>query len=197
MPSFSRRSFLGALAAALPAAALVRQAHALAVDDLAAGPRTLHALAEAVLPGELSRAELADVVSAFQRWIAGYRDNAEMVHGYGTSSLERTRPSPATRWATQLDALDDAARRAHGTTFAAIAREQRQQLVQRELDALKADRIPAIARAPHVALALLAHFYGSAEATDLCYQASIGRQRCRPLAASSRRPLPLARGGRA
>lgn len=171
---------------------LLRHAHAAAVDDLAAGPRTLHALADAVLPSELPEAQRAAMVDGFRRWIAGYREHAEMVHLYGTSALERTRPSPATTWAKQLDALDASARRAHGKPFGALARAQRQALVQAELDAIKADRIPNIARAPHVALAVLAHFYGSAEATDLCYEASIGKQRCRPLAASVRKPLPLA-----
>ncbi len=188
MPTFTRRAFLGALAAAVPAAALVREAHALAVDDLAADTRTLRALAEAVLPSELSAAQLSATVTSFQRWIAGYRENAELLHGYGTSALERARPTPATRWAAQLDAL--------GKTFAGATIAERQRIVQGELDALKADRIPAVGRAPHVALALLAHFYGSVEATDLCYEAAIGRQGCRPLSTSGRKPLPLARGGR-
>lgn len=192
MSSFSRRAFLGTLAAALPASALVRRAHALAVDDLVASPRTMYALTEAVLPSELSEARLRAVTAGFQRWIGGYRENAEMLHGYGTSALERTRPSPATRWAAQLDALDASAQRLHRKSFAELSVPVRQQMVQRQLDALKMDRIPPIASAPHVALALLAHFYGSAEATDLCYQAAIGKQQCRPLATSSRKPLPLA-----
>jgi hypothetical protein len=181
----TRRAFLGTLAAAIPAAVLVRKAHAAAVDELAVDRRTLHALAQAVLPSELPSAQLAATVAGFQSWIAGYRENVEMLHGYGTSALERSRATPATRWAAQLDAL--------GRSFADAPLVERQRIVQRELDALKADRIPSLARAPHVALAVLAHFYGSAQATDLCYEAAIGKQNCRPLAASSRKPLPLAR----
>ena len=198
MPLISRRSFLGALAAAVPAVSLVRRAHALAVDELASSPRTLQALGEAVLPMELGSAETARVVRDFQRWIAGYREGAEVLHGYGTSQLERAGPTPATRWMAQLDALDAAARTLGGGTrsFAALPLARRRQLVQRELDAIKADRIPPVARARHVALALLAHYYGSSEATDRCYRASIGRQGCRPLAAPSRKPPPPA-GGRA
>src|SRR3954468_14478788 len=86
----SRRAFLGTLAAALPAAALVRRAHAAAVDDLAASPRTLHALGEAVLPSELGAPGIRAAVTDFQRWIAGYRENAELLHGYGTSALEKS-----------------------------------------------------------------------------------------------------------
>src|SRR4051812_42640201 len=68
----SRRAFLGTLAAAIPAAAFVRRAHAAAVDDLAASPRTLLALGEAVLPPELGTRGTRAAVSDFQRWIAGY-----------------------------------------------------------------------------------------------------------------------------
>lgn len=195
MSRLSRRAFLGTLAAAVPVTLLVQHAHAAAVDDLAASPRTMRALGDAVLPSELGTAGIAAAVADFQRWIAGYREGAELTHGYGTSRLQFSGPTPATRWATQLDALDAAARRAHGAPFAALAVPQRRTLVQAELDALKADRLPAVEKAPHVALALLAHFYGSTLANDLCYESAIGRLQCRPLAQSPRRPLPLARTG--
>ena len=193
MHGVSRRTFLAALSAALPTAAFVRLAHAAAVDELAGRPQTLRAVGEAVLPAELGRGGTATVVDGFQRWIAGYRENAELVHGYGSSKLESTGPTPATRWATQLDDLDRTARRTHNRSFAALTIAQRQQMVQVELNAFKIDRIPPIGRCPHVALALLAHFYASYAATDLCYDAQIMRENCRPLAASSRKPLPLAR----
>ena len=192
MRRLSRRAFVGVLAAAFPTALLVRQAHAVAIDDIVARPRTLRALAEAVLPSELPQDRIAATVTGFQRWIAGYREGAELVHGYGTSKLDRAGPTPATRWATQLDALDADAARSHAREFAALTVEQRRSIVQTALDTIKTDGIPPIGRAPHVALALLAHFYSSAEATDLCYQSAIARQNCRPLSLSTRRPLPLA-----
>jgi hypothetical protein len=193
MSLLSRRAFLGTLAAAIPAAALVRRAHAAAIDDIAADPRTLHALGEAVLPSELGPAGTRAAVTDFQRWIAGYREGAELLHGYGTSALGKAGPTPATRWAAQLDALDIAARREGVREFAALPLERRREMVRAELTALKADRIPPVGRAPHVALALLAHWYGSPDAVDRCYEARIGRESCRPLAASARKPLPLAR----
>ena len=98
MTLLSRRAFLGTLAAAIPAAALVRRAHAAAVDDIAADPRTLHAVGEAMLPSELGLPGTQAAVTDFQRWIAGYRENAELLHGYGTSALARSGPTPATRW---------------------------------------------------------------------------------------------------
>ena len=188
MNALSRRAFLGWLAAAIPASALVRRAHALAVDHLAASPRTLHALGEAVLPSELGSAGIAAAVDRFQRWIAGYRERAELVHGYGTSALETAGPTPATRWAAQLARLD-----AKG--FASLPLDQRRALIRAEFAELQVERIGAVDRAPHVAVALLAHFYASPEATDLCYESKIGKQTCRPLATSSRKPLPLARSG--
>jgi hypothetical protein len=192
-----RRAFLSTLAAALPAAMIVRRAHALAVDDLAASPRTLLAVGEAVLPSEVGRAGIAAAVMDFQRWIAGYREKAELVHGYGTSIIEWTGPTPATRWMSQLDALDATAWRAGRWSFAELSLEQRRTMLRAELEALKAERIPAVVgRAPHVALALLAHWYAGADATDRAYRARIAKQNCRPLATSARRPLPIA-GGRA
>ena len=192
MTLFSRRAFLGTLAAAVPAAALVRRAHAAAVDDIAASPRTLHALGEAVLPSELGRAGTVAAVVAFQRWIAGYRENAELLHGYGTSTLERSGPTPATRWATQLDALDRTARAERARSFAALPLDRRREIVRGELAGVKGGGLPPVGRAPHVALALLAHWYDTPDATDRCYEARIGKESCRPLATSTRRPLPLA-----
>ena len=192
MRFLSRRAFVGALAAAIPTASFIRHAHAEAVKGISRDASVLQALGEAVLPSELDEARIASTVRGFQRWIAGYREGTELLHGYGTSKLEQSGPTPATRWATQLDALDATARRTHGHAFAALTVTQRRALIQSDLNPLKADRIPAIGRAPHVALALLAHFYGSVEATDLCYDASISRQSCRPLASSTRKPLPLA-----
>ena len=192
MQPISRRSFLTWLAATLPAAAFVRRAHAAAIDDLAASPRTMRALGEAVLPSELGASGTTAAVNAFQQWIAGYREHAELLHGYGTSKLSYAGPSSAMRWAEQLDQLDAIAKKLDGRAFADLSLARRRGIVRTELLALKAERIPALARASHVALALLAHFYASPDATDHCYESKISRQTCRPLGTSSRKPLPLA-----
>jgi len=182
MSWLSRRAFLGSLAAAVPVATFVRRAHAAAIRELTASSETLHALGAAILPSELGSAGIASAVNAFQYWISGYREHAELVHGYGTSALAYAGPTPATRWATQLDALDRAARH-----DGARSRSQ--------LGGLTITGMPAVGRAQHVAIALLSHWYGSSDATDRCYRAAIGTQQCRPLATSARVPLPLA-GGR-
>ena len=67
----------------------------------------------------------------------------------------------------------------------------RAELVCAALKGQRLDRMPGVADAAHVALALLAHFYESPGAADLCYDAQIGKNQCRPLAASPRKPLPL------
>jgi hypothetical protein len=193
MPALSRRAFLGWLAATVPAAAIVRRAHAAAVAHLEADPRLLRALADAVLPASLGEAGIRCATDAFRQWIDEYREGAELNHGYGTSALRFTRSTPATRWSAQLDAMNVRALEKHGRRFDATSRADRVVLVREALDKERIDRMPAVADAGHVAAALVAHFFDSAEAVDLCYEAQIGKNTCRPLASSARRPLPLAR----
>jgi hypothetical protein len=128
--------------------------------------------------------------------VRGYLPGAERNHAYGSARIQTTAADPAPRWALQLRSLDSAARSAHGQPFASIGAEQRRALVTTQLNADRANSIPGdIASAQNIAVAVLASFYGSPEATDLCYQAQIGRTNCRSLSTSSRRPLPLAQGG--
>lgn len=189
MPTpFSRRRFLATLAATVPVLALSRRAHAASFAHLEADPRDLDALADAVLPPELGRDGIARVAADFRAWGADYRENAELVHGYGTSRLRFTGPTPLTRWMTQLDALDAAARSAHKQAFRDLSRDDRASLVRAALAKERVDRMPSVGGANHVALALLAHFYDSADAADLCYGAKIDKFTCRPLAASPHAP---------
>lgn len=192
--SISRRGFLAWAAGVIPVAVVVRRAHAHAVVALAterAPATTLHALGEVVLPSELGEGGRTRAVDAFRRWISEYREHAELTHGYGTSRIRYAGPTPATRWTSQLDALDAAARKQFGSSFAALPVTQREQLVRAALTGAKLDRMPPVADADHVAVALLGHFYQSSEANDLCYGVAIGRETCRPLAQSTRKPLPL------
>jgi hypothetical protein len=70
--------------------------------------------------------------------------------------------------------------------------EERRAVVRDELKSERIDRMPAVGSASHVALGLLAFYYSSSEAADLCYGSQIGRETCRPLATAPRKPLPLA-----
>jgi hypothetical protein len=186
----ARRRFVLQLAGMLPLPFLARRLHGFAVADL--DPKLLRALGAAVLPGELGAAGLERVVSGFERWLAGYREGAELVHGYGTGEIRRTGPSPALRWATQLRELEAAAQRQRGASLVRVSIPERQALVRTALAGQRNGALPAIDRAAHLALGMLAYFYGSPEAVDLCYQARIGSNSCRRLDEAERRPLPLA-----
>ena len=192
MPTLTRRTFLASLASAVPLAVFIRRAHAAAVAHITSDPATLDALAEVVLPATaLGKAALTAEVAAFRAWGAGYREGAEVVHGYGTSRLRSLGPTPMTRWTTQLDELDAQAKTKHQKSFHELPAGDRADLVRAALQAQRVDRMPGIADASHVALALIAHFYDSSAATDLCYESKIGKQTCRPLAQQSRKPLPM------
>lgn len=141
----------------------------------------------------MGQAALRAEVDAFQKWMDGYRENAEITHGYGTSRLRFTGPTPATRWVKQLDELDAHARAANQQSFADLAPAQRAELVRAALANERLDRMPAVGEANHVAVAMIAHYYASPRATDLCYEAQIGKELCRPLADQARKPLPLVR----
>ncbi|HEX7938647.1 MAG TPA: hypothetical protein VF483_06610 [Gemmatimonadaceae bacterium] len=187
----SRRTFVAAVAGALPVALVTRKADALSARWIAGESEMLRALAEAVLPSEIGAAGAAKVAADFVRWMDEYKEGAELDHGYGTSALRFMRASPRPRWAAQIERMSTPGAR----PFVELTLEQRRNVVRDELKSERTDRMPSVPAAPHVALALMAFYYGSPGAADLCYNAQIGRQTCRPLAQQSRKPLPLA-GGR-
>lgn len=153
-------------------------------------------IAEVVLPAELGNDGFARVSRAFTQWVGAYRQGVELVHPYGSTQLRQTGESPAPRWKSQLTALDREAREKHQRGFAALTREQRRSQVMSAFASERATRLPDPAEANHVALALMAWFFASPDAVDLCYNARIGRNQCRPLVNASRQPLPLAGNGR-
>jgi gluconate 2-dehydrogenase subunit 3-like protein len=156
----------------------------------------LGALGDAVLPAELGAPGVARAVAEFERWMTGYRPGAEANHGYGTGKIERLPADPRPAWRAQLEALDVEARRSGGQSFATLSRERRQSLIRTALAGERGESFPNPLLARHIALAMLAHFYDSAVATDLCYDAEIGRQQCRPLAAQREQPVALGRRAR-
>jgi len=197
----SRRTFLGwlsGLAAALgvgvrtpPGEAVAREAPE---QTSALDPALVRGVADAVLPSELGNDGMQRVGRAFTQWIGAYKPAVELVHPYGSAELRQTGASAATRWRSQLAALDRAAREKHRKPFTAITRDQRRELVMSSLADERANRLPDPLQANHVALALLSWYFATPEATDLCYNAKIGKNQCRPLVHSSRQPLPLKDG---
>lgn len=154
-------------------------------------------LASTVLPAELGAARIERVTAAFTRWIGAFKAGEETLHPYGSDRLGATGASPAAKWVDQLTALDAAARAAHGGVFREQSLANRTALVQAALanEQLGA-RLPSPITAPHIAVALLAHFAESAEGVNLAYARTIDPKQCRPLAASPSIPLPISRGGR-
>lgn len=198
-----RRTFLGRLAGLVAVVPLVgwrfprlERTHGGASFARQPNAATLAALGEAILPSELGADGARRAVADFQRWMDGYRPGAEANHGYGTGKLEQVAADPRATWRTQLGALDAEARRGGGQSFAASSRERRQALVRTALAGERGESLPSPLAAKHVALALLAHFYDSPAATDLCYEVEIGRQQCRPLATQKQQPVALTRRAR-
>jgi len=189
MSALDRRRFIQSIATAVPASALVGCAGA--VRSTAMESRTLDAVAEAILPSELGPGGMRRALAGFRQWLAEYRPAAEVNHGYGTGELGYTPAHPGPGWAAQLEALDLEAQQRYGAGFVELTAEQRREMLRGHLARERAASLPDPADARHVALGLLAHFYASPQAADLCYRASIGRFGCRPLTEVGRRPPSL------
>ncbi|HXV85926.1 MAG TPA: gluconate 2-dehydrogenase subunit 3 family protein [Gemmatimonadales bacterium] len=191
MSTVDRRRFLQTVASAVPAGALAGCATPAQAPALDAA--TLGALAETVLPVELAPDGVRGAVERFRAWLAAYRPAAEMNHGYGTGDLVYTPAHPGPGWAAQLEALDLEARQRYGAAFSALEASQRTAMVRQAIARERADRLGDPAEARHVATGLMAHFFGSAEAADLCHGTAIGKYRCRDLGQAVERPSDLPR----
>ena len=172
----SRRTALKSIAAA----PLFQRAFRLQADD-----PTLAAIAEAVLPSESSRNA---AVTAFIRWHADYKENADTDHGYGNTRLRTTGPRPDRNYAKQIAALESAARAAGAASFASLSRDQRRAILEAAIVEAKVERLSARPSGAHVATDLMGHYFGSSAANDLCYRAAIRRDECRGLAGSDLPP---------
>lgn len=198
MRRVTRRTFLAWLGTVASSAILARRLEPAVTTASAPGglePSQLRALAGAVLPAELGTEGTRRAADGFLTWLAAYRPGAELLHDYGVTKISHAGPSPVGRWAAQLAHLDRLARQRHKTSWIALGVERRRALVTERLAAGKtsADLPGDPARAPHVAVGLLAYYYGLPEATDLCYGAEILRKQCRPLAKNPERPVALRR----
>lgn len=185
---------LGAAAAAAPVFRLKAEAtsshkrsgsfrlQAEAVDRTA-----LAAIAEVVLPSE---ADQKAAVTAFTAWIADYKEGADTDHGYGNTRVRSTGPSPARNYPAQIAALDAAAKAKGAVGFTAATLDQRRAIVEAAITEAKVERLPARPTGAHIAADLMGHYFNSPAAADLCYRAAIGRDACRGLAGSEKRPAP-------
>ena len=147
----------------------------------------LGAVGAVVLPSELGDAGRTAAVDGFRTWALAYEAVPELNHGYGTSEIRYGPPDPVPAWGAQLRALDLEAGRRHGTAFAALDPADRHALVRRHLDGA-GPGLPSPLGADHVALALLAWWLDTPDATDRCYGAAIAPRTCRGLDASATEP---------
>ena len=196
-----RRTFLSQAAASMAAFSVAGDLGARPPQGPAAAARALDvtllaALGETVLPQSLGAAGRMRAVRAFREWIAGYVPVSEEMHGYGYAEIRYTVADPAPGWSAQLQGLDLLAKRQLGAGLAALGAAKRDAFVRAQLARVRGDRLPADPlSAQHVAVALLAHWAASSDAIDLAYGVRIGKDNCRSLADSPRKPLPLAPGG--
>ena len=151
---------------------------------------TLQAVAEIVLPaGELSKEGIAKAISGFQSWMDGFEPVAELNHPYLSSSeIQYGPPDPRPRWQSQLEGLELESQKKYAMAFAQLGIRERRQMIERAIRDDRLDRLPPTAEAHHAAVALAAHFYASADATDLCYNAAIQRWGCHGLEAGAVKP---------
>ena len=154
-------------------------------------PAVLGAIAEVVLPSELGTSGRADAVAAFVRWLRNYKESADTDHGYGSTRIRATGPSPARSYPSQLAALDAAARAIGATDFASAPLADRRRIVERAVADAKIPRLPTRPSGAHVATDLMGHYFASSAGADLCYRAAIGRDACRGLHGSENPPKGL------
>jgi hypothetical protein len=191
----TRRRFLKESAAAVTAAGMFGGAAVEPPEQTARKsalpPQILLAVADVVLPAsELGKDGVAGVVSGFQAWLDGFEPVAELDHPYLSSSeIQYGPPDPRPRWQSQLDGLEIEAQKKYGGGFTTLGIRERRQMIERAMRDDRLDRLPVIAEAHHVATALLSYFYATPEATDLCYEATIGRFGCQGLEAGVQKPV--------
>lgn len=189
----NRRSILQLLAAAgaaLPWRVSLAQGHAAPLSPAAVD--TLRAVAGAVLPSSLDTRGTDAVVESFLTWLRGYRSGADMGFGYGIVRKRLTPTIAPAAYIEQLGALEHAAG-SLGSSFGRLPLDARRRLIAAALDAAGVKDFPASPNGAHAIADFMSYYFNGPEANDLCYQAKIGRDRCRTLAGSSRRPEPLAK----
>jgi hypothetical protein len=180
---------IGATAAAWPLRPLrlFAQARELTPDAVA----TLHEIAATVLPESLGVTRVRATADKFVAWTRGYREGVALSHGYGHPRLQRSGPSPVPAYVAQLAALASDAR-ARGARWPALDLETRRRLLDASLAKANVRGLPARPNGQHVVSDLMAFYFRSSEANDVCYSAMINREVCRPIAITTRKPAPLA-----
>ncbi len=151
---------------------------------------TLRAVAETVLPDELGDDGRERAVRAFERWSEALEPVSELSHPYLVPEIRYSGPDPRPGWAAQLEGLEKECESRRGVSLSELDVPGRRGLLARPLGEAGPD-LGAPQNADHVAVALLAHFFGSAIATDLCYGRAIRKELCRSIEGAEDEPAPL------
>jgi len=113
-----------------------------------------------------------------------------LAHGYGDPRLVKSGPSPAPAYTKQLIALQQAAQ-ARGGRFGSLPIETRRELLDSAFKSADVRNLPGRPDGKHVVADLMAHYFRSSGANDLCYNARIGRTTYRAIRVTPARPQPL------
>jgi hypothetical protein len=151
----------------------------------------LHEIAGTVLPSSLGADRVRATVEKFVQWTRGYREGVAMTHGYGHPRLQKTGASPVPSYVSQLATLQSEAR-ATGGRWSSLDLETRRALLDAALAKANVRTLPPRPIGQHVVADLMAFYFRSSEANDVCYSAMIQREVCRPIAVTITRPKPLA-----
>lgn len=154
----------------------------------------LRDVATTVLPSVIGAKGHDEAVDNFLRWLQDYREGVPLSHGYGEPRLVRSGPSPASGYGTQIAALQQAATERAGR-FGALPLEVRRAILDTAFKQAGIQNLPSRPDGKHVIADLMAHYFRSSAANDLCYNARIGRNTYRAIRISTARPQPL-NGGR-
>ncbi len=196
----ARRTFLVNSALLAGAGLLSRpaagQAQPSKAPTLASHPN-LHLVAAHVLPTEsLGANETRKAIDRFIAWADAFQPVAELDHPYlSTDEISYGPADPRPLWTAQLEALDLEADQRFDANFTTLKAEHQADIVRRTIDRTTRNmsRLPRPEYAPHIAIAIMAWYFRSSDANDLCYSARIGRHECRGMAGVDRKPRTLDR----
>ena len=164
----------------------------LRADELSVGHVfVLRDVAATVLPSAIGPKGQDEAVDNFLRWLRDYKQGVPLSHGYGEPRLVRTGPSPAPGYGTQVTALQQAATE-RGGRFGALTLSDRRTILETAFKSAGIQNLPGRPDGKHVVADLMAHYFRSSAANDLCYNARIGRNTYRAIRVTTVRPRPLA-----
>ena len=150
----------------------------------------LHDIAPTVLPTALGDPEVRRITDKFVAWTRGYREGVALAHGYGHPRLQKSGPSPAPLYVSQLAALTAEAR-SRGGRWGALDVETRRAVLDAAFTKAGVRGLPPRPSGQHVVADLMAFYFRSSEANDDCYHALINREVCRPIQITTKKPEPL------